>query len=325
MSEMPRFEVTSEYSRPEPPPLQTADYPAATSALFRPDSGGLPPVTSRTLSLQEEFERRFQGFAATESQSAPLVAPVEETARPMSAPPVDPPPFRPVLTVAESAPSFADVRLMDDPGIEVSVAAPDPPSWRTWMKEGATIMRDIAVALTVALALGFFVIQPVKVEGTSMLPRLHDGERIFINRFVYQMNPIERGDIVVFYYPKDPDKNFIKRVIGLPGDEITISNGKLRINGKLVPELYLSDEYTTVTSPSHTWVVEPHHYFVMGDNRDASNDSRSWGLVPERYIYGKAMFRYWPLNEAGSLSDDPDEMYPLKSVDAKRANAIVNE
>lgn len=224
------------------------------------------------------------------------------------------PHFRPLWTIGQTHAPFADVSLQDDSGVSVTTPRDDPPRWRFWAKESLGIARDVALALAIAVLIGVFVIQPVKVEGTSMLPRLHDGERIFINRFIYNFKKIERGDIVVFYYPKDPGKNFIKRVIGLPGDEITISNGKLRINGQLVPENYLSKDYTTNISAPHTWVVEPHHYFVMGDNRDASNDSRSWGYVPEMYIYGKAVFRYWPLSEAGGIGDDPADLKPLREL-----------
>ncbi len=224
------------------------------------------------------------------------------------------PHFRPLWTIGQTHAPFADVTLQDDTGVSVTTPRNDPSRWRFWAKESLGIARDVALALAIAVLIGVFVIQPVKVEGTSMLPRLHDGERIFINRFIYNFKKIERGDIVVFYYPKDPGKNFIKRVIGLPGDEITISNGKLRINGQLVPENYLSKDYTTNISAPHTWVVEPHHYFVMGDNRDASNDSRSWGYVPEMYIYGKAVFRYWPLSEAGGIGDEPADLKPLRDL-----------
>ncbi len=174
---------------------------------------------------------------------------------------------------------------------------------KTWFREARSLVRDFLFAAATALLIVIFVIQPVKVEGTSMLPRLHNDERIFINKFIYQFESIKHGDIVVFWYPKNPSQSFIKRVIGVPGDEIRITNGKLFINNKPVPEPYLSPEYTSNVMPNRYWMVEEHHYFVMGDNRDASNDSRAWGLVPEKYIYGKAIFRYWPLDSAGTLGD----------------------
>lgn len=191
----------------------------------------------------------------------------------------------------------------DDLQIELISLDKDTPSPKVWFSEAKSLTRDFLFAATVALLIVIFVIQPVKVEGTSMLPKLHDGERIFINKFIYQFESINRGDIVVFWYPKNPSQSFIKRVIGVPGDEIRITNGKLYINNSYVPEPYLSAEYTSNVMPNRYWIVDEHHYFVMGDNRDASNDSRAWGLVPEKYIYGKAIFRYWPLDSIGAIEN----------------------
>jgi signal peptidase I len=152
------------------------------------------------------------------------------------------------------------------------------------------------------LLIGVFIVQPVIVEGTSMLPVLHDGERLLVNKLVYykiqrySWGHIERGDIVVFWYPKDPSKSFVKRVIGLPGETIEIRNGIVYINGKRLYEKYLEPTYNHSTLNFPLKKIEEHHYFVMGDNRDNSSDSRYWGLVPEKYIYGKAFFRFWPSN-----------------------------
>lgn len=190
----------------------------------------------------------------------------------------------------------------DDLQIELVVPEKENQS-KTWFREFRSLARDFLFAAATALLIVIFVIQPVKVEGTSMLPKLHNDERIFINKFIYQFESIKRGDIVVFWYPKNPSQSFIKRVIGVPGDEIRITNGKLFINNQPVPEPYLSPEYTSNVMPNLYRMVEDHHYFVMGDNRDASNDSRAWGLVPEKYIYGKAIFRYWPLENVGAISD----------------------
>ncbi|MBX7222401.1 MAG: signal peptidase I [Blastocatellia bacterium] len=231
----------------------------------------------------------------------------------VTAPATAAPVYKPIYTV-ERPELLAGLTLEDDPQIQVSEPIPPPGRWRSWLSEGFLLGRDFFFAAVVAVLIVLFVVQPVKVEGTSMLPRLHDGERIFINKFIYQMESIQRGDIVVFWYPKDPSKSFIKRVIGLPGDEVQLVSGKLRINGKPINENYLSKDYTTIAAPSHTWVVEPHHYFVMGDNRDASNDSRSWGLVPEKYIYGKAIYRYWPIDDAGSLDDNIKALKELKTI-----------
>ncbi|MGQ9896224.1 MAG: signal peptidase I [Acidobacteriota bacterium] len=221
------------------------------------------------------------------------------------------PTFRPLWTVEDHG-SWSGHCLSDEAGVAVSTFTGAPPAWKHWVGESLSIGRDVLLALVIALLIGLFVVQPVYVKGTSMLPHLREGERLFVNRFIYNFSKIERGDIVVFYYPKNPQESFIKRVIGLPGDEITLANGKLYINGKLVPEGYLSRDYTTIVGPPRTWVVEPHHYFVMGDNRDASNDSRNWGLVPEMYIYGKAVYRYWPLSEMGFIENETEVLKPLR-------------
>ncbi|MBV9925341.1 MAG: signal peptidase I [Acidobacteria bacterium] len=154
-----------------------------------------------------------------------------------------------------------------------------------------------------------FVAQPVKVEGTSMLPRLHDGERIFVNKLIYYGLPeLERGDIVVFWFPNDPTKSYIKRVIGLPGETVQLRAGRIFINGKELQEPYLEHALNVAAADEPPTYVKPHYYFVMGDNRDNSSDSRMWGLVPEKYIYGKALFRYWPLSRAGVIRHETN--YP---------------
>lgn len=161
--------------------------------------------------------------------------------------------------------------------------------------------RDLAVALGLALGIIIFLYQPVKVEGTSMAPLLSDQERIFINKFVYRFEPIERGDVVVFWYPLDRSKSFIKRVIGLPGETIEIRAGHLYIDGRELAEPYVPASYLDA-SKYPALMVPPDEYFVMGDHRDSSNDSRVFGPVPRQYIYGKAVFAYWPVDHFGSLA-----------------------
>lgn len=161
-------------------------------------------------------------------------------------------------------------------------------------------LKDILLAVVIAFLMVVFLYQPVKVEGTSMQPELLDQERIFVNKFVYHFEEIHRGDIVVFWYPKDPTKSFIKRVLGVPGDVVSIREGEVYINGRPVEERYVPQGYQDVDSYPPVRVREG-HYYVLGDHRNASNDSRSWGLVPRKYIYGKAVFRYWPVEKAGFL------------------------
>jgi signal peptidase I len=158
--------------------------------------------------------------------------------------------------------------------------------------------RDILFAFAVAIFIVIFVVQPVKVEGTSMQPRLVDQERIFVNRFIYRFQDIRRGDIVVFWYPKDRSKSFIKRVLGVPGDEVEICEGSVYVNGTRVKEPYLKPEFQDYRSFKKV-TVPPGQYFVLGDHRNSSNDSRSWGFVVRPLIYGKAIFSYWPVSRVG--------------------------
>ena len=161
-------------------------------------------------------------------------------------------------------------------------------------------IRDVFFVVGTAIMIVIFLYQPVKVEGTSMLPQLKDQERIFVNKFVYRFERISRRDIVVFWYPRDPTKSFIKRIIGLPGDTVEIKKGVVYVNGELLEEPYLISEFMDKRS-MEARTVDPGYYFVMGDDRKYSSDSRVWGLVPEKYIYGKAVFRYWPVSQIGSL------------------------
>jgi len=164
--------------------------------------------------------------------------------------------------------------------------------------------RDLLIAIGLALVIIVFLYQPVKVEGTSMAPLLSDQERIFINKFVYRFEPIHRGDIVVFWYPLDRSKSFIKRVIGLPGESVEIRLGKVYVNARLVPEPYVPPQYADLSDYGPIR-VPPDSYFVMGDHRISSNDSRVFGPVQSRYIYGRAVFAYWPVDHFGFL--EPSE------------------
>jgi signal peptidase I len=161
--------------------------------------------------------------------------------------------------------------------------------------------RDLLIAIGLALVIIVFLYQPVKVEGTSMAPLLSDQERIFINKFVYRFEPIQRGDVVVFWYPLDRSKSFIKRVIALPGETVEIKGGILTVNGHIVPEPYVPPQYED-SSDFGPVRVPKDSYFVMGDHRISSNDSRVFGPVASRFIYGRAVFAYWPVEHFGSLS-----------------------
>ena len=187
-----------------------------------------------------------------------------------------------------------------EPGTESSAAEKVLSSGRTLFPGLRAWVRDLVVSLVIAGVVIVFLYQPVKVEGTSMMPRLVDQERIFINKFVYQWEPIDRGDVVVFRYPFDQAKSYIKRVIGLPGDTVRLVNGEVFINGRKLEEPYVLEKYRDRQSHPPR-VVPPDQYYVLGDHRNSSNDSRVWGPVSREHIYGKAVFVYWPVDRVGFL------------------------
>jgi signal peptidase I len=160
--------------------------------------------------------------------------------------------------------------------------------------------RDLLVSLAISAFIIIFLYQPVKVEGTSMMPGLEDQERIFVNKFVYRWEPIHRGDIVVFRYPRDTSKSYIKRVIGVAGDHVRIDNGQVYVNGEALDEDYVPSDYADFRT-FNEMVVPSKSFFVLGDHRTMSNDSRDFGPVNERFIYGKAVFGYWPMEKLGRL------------------------
>jgi signal peptidase I len=165
-----------------------------------------------------------------------------------------------------------------------------------------SLLRDILISVVLAIVLIVFIYQPVKVEGTSMMPGLTDQERIFINKYTYKLGAgsIAREDLVVFHYPNDPSQSYIKRIIAVPGDTVQIIEGAVYVNGKQLDEPYVPLEYRDHISMKKE-VVPPDDYFVLGDHRSSSNDSRVWGFVDRREIYGKAVFVYWPLDRIGRV------------------------
>jgi signal peptidase I len=159
-------------------------------------------------------------------------------------------------------------------------------------------IRDLVVSVAVSAFIIIFLYQPVRVEGTSMLPVLEDQDRLFINKLAYRVGEIHRGDVVVFLYPHDHQKSYIKRVIALPGDDLRIDHGQVYVNGKRMVEKYVPARFSDDRSQPEMTVPEQ-EYFVMGDHRSISSDSRDFGPVGRELIYGKAAFVYWPMDQAG--------------------------
>src|SRR5450631_2156530 len=162
------------------------------------------------------------------------------------------------------------------------VGSPQPPTPVATKEPGvhslpvvAVWVRDLLVSLAISAFVVIFLYQPVKVEGTSMLPGLEDQERIFVNRFVYRLEPISRGDIIVFRYPKDTTKSYIKRVIGVAGDRIHIVDGLVYVNGEPLSEDYVPQQYADWRSVPELTVPQG-SFFMMGDHRNMSSDSRDF-------------------------------------------------
>jgi signal peptidase I len=145
--------------------------------------------------------------------------------------------------------------------------------------------------LAVVLFVGINAISArVRVDGTSMLPTLENGEFVLVNKMSYRIGEVDRGDIIVFHFPLNPEEELIKRVIGLPGDQVQVQDGQVYVNGQLLNEPYIAQ------SPSYTgvWTILEGQIFVLGDNRNNSNDSKDWGLLPADNLVGKAVLIYWP-------------------------------
>jgi signal peptidase I len=155
-------------------------------------------------------------------------------------------------------------------------------------------LASAAVYATLIVTFGF---QVARVEGQSMAPTLEDQDRLIVNKFAYRLHEPQLGDIVMLYYPADPDKSFVKRVIAEPGDQVRIVDGRVYRN-----EVPLEDDYVPQEFRSHDdWgpeVIPEGYYFVMGDHRNNSSDSRHWRFVPKKYIIGKVQLRWWPLPAA---------------------------
>lgn len=160
---------------------------------------------------------------------------------------------------------------------------------------------DVLQTLLLSVVL-FLVINAVsariRVDGTSMEPTLHDGEFIIVNKLAYKIGDPQQGDIVVFHFPRDPSQDYIKRIIGISGDKVIIEEGKVYVNGRELVEPYIAAPPAYANSQ---WDIPEGHLFVLGDNRNNSSDSHTWGTLPMEYVIGKALFVYWPLEEWGLI------------------------
>ena len=166
---------------------------------------------------------------------------------------------------------------------------------KPWWREA---LETILWALVLALVLRTFVVQAFWIPSGSMIPTLDPGDRVLVLKFWYHQPSVDpkRGNLVVFKYPVDPRRDFVKRIIGLPGETVELREGKVYVNGVQIDEPYVvnSDTYTMAATE-----VPKDSYFCMGDNRPNSQDSRFWGFVPRNFLKGPVVFRYWPLTRIG--------------------------
>ncbi len=173
-------------------------------------------------------------------------------------------------------------------------ARPRVNRWHIVRDEFVAWVKTLASAAVYATLIVTFGFQVARVEGQSMAPTLQDQDRLIVNKLIYRLDEPHAGDIVMLYYPVNPDKSFVKRVIAEEGDTVKISDGRVYVNDLPLDDSYVPPEYRSHDDYSPTMVPEG-YYFVMGDHRNNSSDSRHWGMVPKKYIIGKVQIRWWPL------------------------------
>jgi signal peptidase I len=205
---------------------------------------------------------------------------------------VDPQPVEPSPPVEPDGSHGPHMRMeLDDP---TSLFLQRLNVWKDELVAWFKTLASAAVYATLIVTFGF---QVARVEGQSMAPTLADQDRLIVNKFAYRMGEPQPGDIVMLYYPLNPDKSFVKRVIAEEGDEVRIVDGRVYVNDKPLPDDFVPPEYRSHDDLGPERVRDG-YYFVMGDHRNNSSDSRHWGEVPKKYIIGKVQLRWWPLPNA---------------------------
>jgi len=166
-----------------------------------------------------------------------------------------------------------------------------------WRDELIAWFKTLASAAVYATLIVTFGFQVARVEGLSMAPTLEDQDRLIVNKLIYRLSSPRKGDIVMLYYPVNPDKSFVKRVIAEEGDQVRIQDGRVYVNDIPMADDFVPPEYRSHDDFGPT-VIPDGYYFVMGDHRNNSSDSRHWGMVPKKYIIGRVQLRWWPIPTA---------------------------
>jgi signal peptidase I len=190
--------------------------------------------------------------------------------------------------------------LLENQTAEVPEPLPEVKKRPAWLSFTFELLQTLLMAVVLYFLIDA-VLGRVRVENISMQPSLKPGEFILVNKMEYRIGDFKRGDVVVFHYPRNPEEDYIKRIIGLPGDKVTIQNGQVLINNTILQESYIA------SPPVYqgTWEVPDDSIFVLGDNRNQSSDSHSWGFVPKGFVIGKALVIYWPLENLKILNETP--------------------
>ena len=205
--------------------------------------------------------------------------------------------FRPAVFIPAERPEYAESREFPALASPVSAPLPRPSALERLRDELVAWLKTLVSAAVYATIIVTFGFQVARVDGESMIPTLEDHDRLIVNKLVYQWTDPKVGDVVMHYWPEDPSKSFVKRIVAAEGDTIRSDAGKVYRNEVLMDDSFIPPEYRM----QDTWgpiVVRRGYYFVLGDHRNNSLDSRAWGEVPKKYITGKIQLRWWPLNQA---------------------------
>ncbi len=179
----------------------------------------------------------------------------------------------------------------------------EPAGFKSLLRE---TLETVILAIIIFLVIRTLV-QNYRIEGQSMEPNFQHGQYLLVNKLAYRLGDYSRGDVIVFHYPNNPSQDYIKRVIGLPGDTIEFRDGVLIVNGLNVAEPY---DQVPIARDIQAQTVAPGFLYVLGDNRPASSDTRTWGQLSQEFVIGKAWFAIWPVGDAGPVAHPPIELGP---------------
>lgn len=195
---------------------------------------------------------------------------------------------------------------MSESGVQVNGNKAE--SGKSWLAEIRELIKILLLSLAIVLPVRYFIVQPFIVRGASMEPNFYDSNYLVVDEISYAFREPQRGEVVVFRYPQDPREFFIKRIIGLPGEQVEVKSGQIKIINSSRPQGFiLQEDYLShlglATGPDAVSLLGPQEYFVLGDNRGASSDSRFWGALGRKFLIGRVVFRAWPLNQFGTIVD----------------------